>query len=321
VKRGALLLTVIALSLAVGEVVLRRLDLPRFDACRATAAYAIPDPVLGFRGKPGGEVTDVVLNELGLRGPVPAMPKPEGLRRILFLGDSTCWGLGVSLEESFGARATALLREAQPGRPLDFVLGAFPGYSSYHSAILLDRLLPLEPDLVVFYVGARNDGTRARYFRDAAIPERQARLRSAWHQVRILRGIEAGVDGSYRSLLRKLQPRTEQSRVPPPAFLANLRGMASRLDAAGIPSLVLLPPISPDFESTEPHVRLYRAALTRVAEEFELPMASFDERFATDSRALFFEDQFHLNAHGHEIVAETTRDAILREGWLEAATP
>ena len=169
--RAALLAGSLATVFGGTELLLRWLDLPRFDACSDTAEYAVPDPQLGFAGRPGGSVRGIPLNEEGLRGPVLAEPKPQDRFRILFLGDSTCWGVGVPIERTFAARTTQLLSAAQPDERFEFLIGAFPGYSTYHSRILLERMLPMQPDLVVLYVGARNDPWRARYFPDADIPQ------------------------------------------------------------------------------------------------------------------------------------------------------
>ena len=315
--RIALLLASTAASLIVGEALLRWLDLPRFDACEATADYAVADAELGFRGAAGGAVGEVVLNSMGLRGPLPSSPRFADTRRLLFLGDSTCWGLGVLLEESFGATAAAAVGAARRGQRVEFVLGAFPGYSSYQSALLLDRLLPLEPDVAILYVGARNDGSRARYYADSEIPARSARREAGWHELRILRGLEALVDGSYRSFFRKLLPAAAQARVPPDAFRTNLERMASRLRDAGVPGLIVLPPLSASFVAEHPESRLYREHLVEVAAANGLATVSVDAAFAAeDERTLFFEDDYHLTARGHAIVAEEIARALLGDGLL-----
>lgn len=302
--RRALAAGAVILSLGLAEVMLRAFDWPRFDACVATADYAVTDPELGFYGGPYGEVAGVRLNADGWRGPPLTFPKPPDERRILFIGDSTCWGLGVDLDGTFAAQTA----ESAGAR---FLLGAFPGYSSYHSGIVLERLLPQDPDLVVLYVGARNDGTRARYFPDADIPSRRARLDAGWHRIRLLRLAEVAVDRSYRRLFRQLRSRKARARVPPDAFRSNVAAMLSRLEQAGVPALVVIPPLSSRFEQSEPQMQGYREILADVADERDVPTVSVDADFAAwRGEPLYFEDGFHLTARGHAIVAEAITSVL-----------
>jgi lysophospholipase L1-like esterase len=301
----------IALVLGAGEALLRALDWPAFDACDTTADYAIADPRLGFRGAPGAEVAGVRLNAHGWRGPALSRDKPPGEKRVLFLGDSTAWGLGVDLDSSFAGGATSRIPGAQ------LLLGAFPGYSSYQSRLVLEELLPFGPDVVIFYVGARNDGVRARYYADAEIPVRRARLEAGWHEIRLLRLVEAAVDRSYRSLFRKLRSRESKARVPPEIFRDNMDAMLSRLRDRRIPALVVIPPLSEAFAAEEPQMRGYREILHEVARGHGAPIVSVDDAFATrNESSLYFEDHFHLAAPGHAIVGDAIHDAIEREGWL-----
>lgn len=308
---------VAALTLAGGEILLRQLDLPHFDACSMPVDYAIPDPELGFAAPPGGEVTGFRLNQQGLRGPVLEVPRPSGHRRILFIGDSTCWGLGVPLEKSFAALATRLLGEDLPDQTLEFVLGAFPGYSSYHSRIMLERLLPMQPDLVVFYVGARNDPIRARYFPDSEIPRRRARLAASWHQVRLLRLLEVAWDRSYRSFFRKLRSEAARARVPPADFRANLDDMAEQLERANAKGLVLVPSVSDGFAARYPLVEQYQGTLEQAAQRNGLAMLRLETRFAAERpERVYVNDGYHLSERGHRITAEEIRRVVVDEGLL-----
>jgi len=315
VKRAALLSAALLLSLSVAEGVLRFLQLPRFDACLPTPPHAVPDPQLGFAPPTGGVVVGVALNELGLRGPLLSKHKPPGHRRLLFVGDSTCWGLRVSERQSFPARAAALLAQDAPAAVVEYLNGAFPGYSSYHSAILLERLLPFRPDVAIFYVGARNDASRARYYPDAEIPVRYARRTARWHQIRVLRGAEVLRDLGYRRFYRKLLSEGARARVPPAAFRENLRGMARRLRAENVLGLVVLPPFSAEFTARHPIAFEYRNILETVAAEYALPVVALQDAFDAGGMP-FFEDGYHFNADGHEIAAREIRAAIWRAGLL-----
>jgi len=90
------------------------------------------------------------INSLGLRGPEMPTHKPAGQRRILMLGDSYAFGLGVDQD---GIVTAALERDLddRPGpiRALDM---GVPGYHTGQELALLERQgFDLEPDLVVLF--------------------------------------------------------------------------------------------------------------------------------------------------------------------------
>ena len=316
--RAALLAATLATVLAGAEILLRWLDLPHFDACSSTADYADPDPQLGFAPAPGGNIRGVALNEMGLRGPLLPQSKPQDHFRLLFIGDSTCWGVFVPTEKIFAVRATELLSADRPDERFEFLIGAFPGYSSYHSRILLERMLPMQPDLVVFYVGARNDPSRARYFPDGDIPSRRARLLTAWHRVRLLRLIEVATDRSYRSLFRKLRSASSRARVPPEVFRENLDRMAKQIADAGVPGLIVLPPISAAFAEKLPLALEYRRILEDVGRRHQLPTVELQAAFDAEApERTYFSDMYHFTAHGHEVAAREIHRAIREQGLLQ----
>lgn len=196
-----LLLSSLALALAGAEALLRTLGLPGFDACWQVAEpfwQPEPDPELGWLYRPGAEVALAVVNERGMRGPVLPAARTAGRERLLFVGDSTCFGIWVALDDTFAARASSDLA-VRSGRTVEYEIAALPGYSSWHARVLTRRLVERQrPDQVVFYVGAHNDHSRARYYPDGAIPARLARRHAAWHQVRLLLLLENVADQAWR---------------------------------------------------------------------------------------------------------------------------
>jgi lysophospholipase L1-like esterase len=94
-------------------------------------------------------------NSLGLRGPPIAVPKADGVRRVACIGASTTYGEMVAPEDAYPARLGELLA-AEHGR-WEVLNAGVPGYVSAEILVhLLLRVLPLEPDVVVFYEG-RNE--------------------------------------------------------------------------------------------------------------------------------------------------------------------
>ncbi len=314
-RRGTLLaLGAVALAgvLGLAEWALRAADAPRFDACRmGTEEPWSPDPEVGFVLAPHTTVGPGRTNELGLRGAVLPLEKAEGERRVLFVGDSTAWGLDVPEKASFAARSTELLAAAFPGASWTRLNGAVPGHTSFQSLGMLRRLLDYAPDYVVFYVGARNDASRARYFSDSEIPTRLQRLQEPWHEVRVLRLLEAGRDRFFRSLLRKLRPKREQARVTPEVFRENLQQMLESTARSGAGAVVLVPPTSERLLAKYPALPEYSAILEEVAAEFGAPAVPLQDFFRDgDEDALYREDGYHFNESGHAVAAAEIARAV-----------
>jgi lysophospholipase L1-like esterase len=314
------LLPTLAVLLVTGAA-LQRADWPRFDACYSVEYdIYVPDPELGYGFRPGADVQGATVNAEGLRGPVLTPEKAAGTLRVLTVGDSTAWGLGVREPEAFAALAPRLLAAALPGRRVEYAIGALPGYSSYQSRVLLRRLLPLQPDLVVFYLGARNDLTKGSYYPDSAIPARMRRRQAAWHHVKLLLAGENLVDFFHKEVLVKLRAKRDRARVPLDEFRANVRAMLRAAHEAGAASIVLVPPWSQSLLESFPFLVDYRAALEELGREAGATVVPLQPLFATHpEEEVYFPDRLHFNPRGHRIAAEAVRDAVLREGLLPGA--
>lgn len=305
------------LVLGALELGLRALDLPAFDACwhvKETFWQPEPDPELGWRYRPGSVIGPATLNQHGWRGPILEAEKAPGRYRILYIGDSTCFGLGVALEDSFAARSAAGIQRDRPGQIVEYQIGALPGYSSHHSRVLTRRLLPLHPDLVVFYVGGHNDHSRGRYFPDGDIPVRLARREQAWHGFGTARLLENLVDYAYRKWFRKLRSDAAKARVPPDDFHANVRDMVERTRAAGAVPLILSPPFSKFMQEDHPIFPLYQEALADVAAEQQALLVDLQRHFTRyDDDEVYFRDGFHFSPLGHRVAGEQIRLAVAAE--------
>lgn len=114
-----------------------------------------------FRLAPGyrGEVTNrtefrnaIRVNSFGIRGPAPASGS-DGVLRILAIGDSFTFGVGVEEDETFVARLAADL-----GPPVEGLNGGLPGIGVPRAVGWLEpHGLALEPDLVLLAVFVGND--------------------------------------------------------------------------------------------------------------------------------------------------------------------
>ena len=309
VKAVLLRVVPVLVVLAGFEGLLHLLDLPRLDTCWVTKEdFWVEDPELGFTYEPGRTVSWGTINSLGLRGPEPPREKAPGTLRLLFIGDSSVYGVGTPEEATFYQIAVASIAARFPDRDVDFLVGAIPGYSSYHSRIMLDRLLPYAPDIVIFYVGAHNDHSRGRYYRDAAIPERMARRFVWWHQIRTVEAIELVSNIFYRKFLRQFRSKENQARVPPWEFEENMREMLRETLAAGAEAIVLLPPYSASLVERHPIIPQYQEILERTAGEFGAAHSSLQavfERAGGEEGTLYQKhDDFHPSEFGQRLIGE-----------------
>lgn len=100
--------------------------------------------VLGFIPNP------FETNEAGLRGMDIPLENAPNSYRILFLGDSVTFGVGVSSEESYVARLDQMFQEHHSSIKFKALNGGLPGYSTYDELnFLRNQGLQLKPDLVL----------------------------------------------------------------------------------------------------------------------------------------------------------------------------
>jgi lysophospholipase L1-like esterase len=134
------------------------------------------DPLIGPLPRPGwaGDWFGLFPTEIDARGfRSTGYPPPNPSEsRVAFLGDSCSFGWGVVTDETFVAQLDAWQRQA--GTPSkDLMNAAYPGQSAVVGELMLrQRVLPLDPDVVVIGYSANNafrfsllaDKERYRYF-------------------------------------------------------------------------------------------------------------------------------------------------------------
>lgn len=138
-RKLAASLLLLALLLGVGLLVAEiavRLARPQPVLLVSQGLYE-PDPPQapqGYRLKPGfrGTISNrvefdhsVAINGQGLRGP-EILPKPEGMLRVLALGDSFTFGVGAEEDQTYPALLEEILTRA--GRPVHVLNAGVPGY-------------------------------------------------------------------------------------------------------------------------------------------------------------------------------------------------
>ena len=114
-------------------------------------AAGIYTPTPGYEVK-GGNI-HIKINSLGFRGDEFTRAKPGNTARIVVLGASTTFNSEVSSNQAtWPARLQEKLRKVYPGRNIEVINASLGGYvAADNLKNLRHRVLPLNPDLVIFY--------------------------------------------------------------------------------------------------------------------------------------------------------------------------
>jgi hypothetical protein len=281
--KNALLLTLsLALSLLVGEAMLRVAGYaPNPFATRADTGWSVPDPELGWKNGSGtfasSEAGNAAMN-FGPDGRRRARPDAAPRApRVDLLGDSITQGYGVTDPETYAWR----LGESMPGPEFENL--GVGGYGTYQSLLVMERRLSPPPALFVYgFFGDhqyRNVAhlTWVRALRDAAgrnivpphvtvedgrLVRHPGRTEAAWP----LEARSAIVTELHRAWMRFVfRGRRDQTR---PALERLLAEMDATAKAAGARFLVLLLADAPDW--LVPYLAARRIAVADCREpEFE----------------------------------------------------
>jgi len=257
VPRGeiALLAAGLLVSLALAEGLVR-LWTPAAD----TGGYA-PVRTDGRERRP--------INSRGYRDLEREIPKPEGVRRVLCLGDSFTWGAGVLFEDAWPQRLERALSRDR-GRRWEAVVVAEPGYNAAQLAARLETEgFPYDPDVVV-YAWVLNDAedldsAEARRGADwvseeergESLLDRSALVRLVRGRLRATRHNRERID-NFRSYYADDYPGWQAARQA-------LRTMGGLCRARGVPFVVgIFPlfgnPLDESYPFVQEHEKVAQAA-------------------------------------------------------------
>lgn len=93
-------------------------------------------------------------NSLGYRGAEVAVPKPDGVFRIVAMGGSTTYGISLNARETYPAQLEKILREDYGYSHVEVVNAGVVAYTSWESLVNFQfRIIDLQPDLLLVYDG------------------------------------------------------------------------------------------------------------------------------------------------------------------------
>jgi hypothetical protein len=163
-KRLAPQLATLAIALIVGiiglELALRLLGAGPLHVNPDQKSLWAHDSRLGWINHPGHVGTfdngffrvQVEINSKGLRGAEVGYQKPQGLKRILVVGDSFAWGFGVEQDEIFSTRLEAALPDTE------VINAGVSGYSTDQALLWLQQEgKRYSPDVVIYLLSGNDD--------------------------------------------------------------------------------------------------------------------------------------------------------------------
>ncbi|MCE1248396.1 MAG: SGNH/GDSL hydrolase family protein [Firmicutes bacterium] len=98
----------------------------------------------------GNAVRYLSVNKYGFRYGDVQEKKPDGVTRIMVIGDSAAFGYGMNQDETFSALVEKQLNENHPGRKFEVINAAVPGYTSFSSRnFFIEKGIKFKPDILI----------------------------------------------------------------------------------------------------------------------------------------------------------------------------
>lgn len=147
----------IVIVILASEVALRVFDLENIGVedwgTKAKIMRVSKDPQIGLELIPGAKGktigVEVSISKEGLRDRTFSKVKPEGIKRVITIGDSITFGYGVERKDSYPKVMEKLLNDKEPGK-WEVINFGVPGVNaSQYIAALIKRGLEYDPDYVV----------------------------------------------------------------------------------------------------------------------------------------------------------------------------
>ncbi len=259
----------------------------------------------------------ITVNSLGMRDAEPREPVP-GMRRILVLGDSVSFGLGVEDNETWPHVLDARLRqaEARGGPPFDVLNMAVSGYSTLDEyAQLKHRGLELDPDFVI--VG---------YFLNDPEVEPVNNLHATfaptewWQHSHLLRLVASKQKTRERERYGRVDGRQDYFHYlhRGPSFRSVLKGFDGFAEVSRANDLPVLVALFPSYRRKNSWKKYFyrdlHAQVAAAARERGMHVLDLLPAFEASGRvpAQLRVDNWHPNPAGHRVAAEAIQE------WLDA---
>lgn len=346
VLRSFLVSLVIAAVLFAGIETVIRFGFPQ--TLRTTLlgedSMGLKDPDVGHTNRPNARAlvrgpefeVEYVVNEQGNRdASLYVADKPDGVTRVLLLGDSFTYGSGNDYENIWPVLLENQLQ--QEGHEIEVIKAGVPGYDTRREVLYLERLYDeLQPDIVAFVFLPNDLFTNTPIAETEAEPvqKRDDGLRtkgskkSNLHSVTLFKRMLMSNDSLYERLYLMTSRRDYFSADPGSGVLNQFQETEKLLGRAnafcmekGCEFLVLSIPqqfqVLIEARQTEPDGIDASAIDTRLAGFAEeqgfgwVPaLPEMARNYREQSEPLYYRFDGHINAAGNRVVAEIVAEAL-----------
>ncbi len=283
-------------------------------------------------------------NSLGYRNNEFPAKKPEGVFRIVILGGSTTYNIGIDdNDKTVTAQLERILREEYGYKNVEVINAGVGGYNSWETLINLEfRVLDIDPDLIIEYEGT-ND-VHARFVDPASYKGDDSGRRKQWDPPSIFFLEHSAL---FRVILRKLgvtqqvgignfiTPKTAYGPVsvakhnpmellkknPPIYYRRNLNNMVAIAKANDVDIMFVTWAYSPyldDYASTPYYQKGFEEnneVMKEVAASNGIPLFDFASVMPKDKK--YWHDGRHVNELGAEKQAELIAEFIEKNSLIK----
>ena len=287
-----------------------------------------------YKGQQWGSL--VSINSFGFRGKNFNLIKPPNTIRILCLGDSTTFGVGgLDNEDTYPFLLEKILNESKNLNNFEVINAGMPGSTVYEGYILLKQrnLMQLKPDIVIICYGW-NDHMRAetgnvltaykRFFNNLLnnrfLCWRYLNNRFLYYW----RYLSAKFKNGYKK--NTCSSNKRRLKINESEYKRYLSGIINLARSANAKVLIITAPWEPRLmhenigwvkESTEESFYLHPAYVNLTKEVGKrqriklVDLYSIFESKKTSNPCVFFNDPFHYNKSGAELIVSYVSKAII----------
>lgn len=284
-----------------------------------------------------------VSNSLGYRCPEFSLQKTPDTFRVVCFGDSSTFGIGAKMEDTWPSQLQVLLNQQQAGgeaRRIEVVNAGVPGYTSYQGLQFMRQEIDrLQPDLVMasyanndfWHWDQQTDEQHAlRLASSHGIREivMQSRLAQVLDDtIRAMRDSDVqqasssqgspNQDWAAEATASYFEPESAWTqRVPLEAFRKNINTMADLCEQRRLPLILVKWPDQPQAGGHWSPRIAYQDVLEEIAAERRLQVADIVRHFQ-DNRGWSVQtyvpnDIVHVNRNGNTLAAIAAIEAINR---------